>query len=46
MRLNFTGNSFVFGRTNRGIAPTTFSANIGGKELPNASEFHNKQLCF
>jgi len=34
MRLNFTTNSFVFERTNRGIAPTTFSVNLAGRELP------------
>jgi len=34
MRLNFTANSFVFGRTNRGIAPTTFSSKLAGGELP------------
>ena len=33
MRLNFTGNRFVSGHTYRGIAPTTFSVNIGGIEL-------------
>ena len=33
MRLNFRANSFVFGRTNRGSAPTT-SLNLAGRELP------------
>jgi len=37
MRLNFTAISFVFGRTNRGIAPTTFSVKLAGRELQNAS---------
>jgi len=34
MRLNFTANSFVFGRTNSGIAPETFSVNLGSREIP------------
>jgi len=34
LRLNFTANSFVFGRTNREIAPRTFSVNLAGKDLP------------
>ena len=34
MRLNFTANSFAFGRTNRGIAPRTFSVKLAGRELP------------
>jgi len=34
MRLNFTANSFVFGRKNREYAPRTFSAKFAGKELP------------
>jgi len=33
MRLNFTANSFIFGRTNHGIAPTTFSVKLAGREL-------------
>jgi len=34
MRLNFTANSFVFRRTNCGIAPTTFSVKRAGREFP------------
>jgi len=34
LRMNFTANSFILGCTNRGIAPTTFSANLAGKDLP------------
>jgi len=34
MRLNIRANSFVFGRINRGIAPTTFSLKLPGRELP------------
>ena len=34
MRLNFTANSFVFGRTNHGISPRTFSVKLAGRELP------------
>ena len=33
MRLNFTANSFIFGRTNCRIAPTTFSVKLAGREL-------------
>jgi len=33
MRLNFMANSFVFGCTNREIAPRTFSVKIAGREL-------------
>ena len=33
MRLNFTANSFVFGRKNRYNASRTFSAKLAGKEL-------------
>ena len=34
MRPNFTENRFIFGHTNRGIAPTSFSVNLPGRELP------------
>jgi len=34
MRLNFAANCFIFGRINCGIAPTTFSAKLTGRELP------------
>jgi len=34
IRLNFTANNFVVGRTNRGIAPRTFSVRLAGRELP------------
>jgi len=34
MRLNFTAKNFVFGCTNRGIAPRTFSVTLAGRELP------------
>ena len=34
MRLNFTANRFIFGRTNCGVAPTTFSVKLAGRELP------------
>jgi len=34
MRLNFTANRFIFGRTNRGIAPTTFFVELAGRERP------------
>jgi len=33
MRLNFTANSFIFARINRGIAPTTSSVKLAGREL-------------
>jgi len=33
MRLNFMANSLVFGRTNCGIAPTTFSVKLARREL-------------
>jgi len=46
MHLNFMAISFVFGRTNRGIAPTTFSVKLESRELPNASELNGKQLHF
>jgi len=34
MRLNFTANRFVFGCTNREIAPRTFSVKLADRELP------------
>jgi len=34
MRLNFTANRFIFGLTNRGIAPRAFSVKLAGRELP------------
>jgi len=34
MRLNFTENSFVFGRINREIAPRTYSVNLASGVLP------------
>jgi len=34
IRLNFTANSFVFGRKNSDNAPRTFSAKLACKELP------------
>jgi len=34
MRLNFTANRFVFGRTYREHAPITFSVNVTGREPP------------
>ena len=34
IRLNITANRFVFGHTNRGIAPRTFSVKRAGRELP------------
>jgi len=34
MRLNFTSNSSVFGRTNLEITPRTFSVKLAGKKLP------------
>jgi len=33
MRLNFVGNSFIFGRINRENAPWTFTINLAGREL-------------
>jgi len=46
MRLNFTVNSFVFGRISREIAPRTFSAKLQAENFWNPSEFHTKQLRF
>jgi len=43
MRLNFTA---IFGRINWENAPTTFFFKFAGRELPNASELHGKQLHF
>jgi len=34
MRLNFTANCFIFGRTNRAIAPRTFSVKLAAREVP------------
>ena len=34
MRLNFTTNRFVYGRTTHEIAPRTFSVKLAGRELP------------
>jgi len=34
MHLNFTANSFIFGRKNRDNAPRTVSAKFAGRELP------------
>jgi len=44
MHLTFTANRFVFGHKNRVIALRTVSVNLAGRELPNASELHGKQL--
>jgi len=33
MRLNFTGNNFIFGHINREYAHITFSVNLVGREL-------------
>jgi len=46
MRLNFTANSFIFGRINREIAPRTFLCISQSENFQNASQFHVKQLHF
>jgi len=44
-RLNFTANSFIFGRTNRGIAPRT-SVKLAGRELPKCVWISGKTASF
>jgi len=46
MCLNFTANSFVFGRTNRANAPRTFLSSWQGENFQNASELNIKPLRF
>jgi len=46
LRLNFTANSFVFGRTNLENAPTTFFMKLEKQKFQNASELQSKQLRF
>jgi len=46
MRLNFTEDSFVFGRKNRENAPRTFSVTLQGENFQDASELHSKPLPF
>jgi len=46
MRLNFTADSFVFGRKNQENVPRTFSVTLQGKNFQDASELHSKPLRF
>ena len=46
MRLNFTENSFVFGRVDREIAPKTFSVNLARRELPKYGWTSRKTASF
>jgi len=46
MRLNFTANRFVFGRTNRGIAPRTLSLKLAGRELPECVRISRQTVSF